>query len=194
MPLPAANAERKLKHTRTVLVEGFERGDGLWDIDGWLTDIKTYSFPNRDRGEIKAGEPLHGMGLRLTIDEAMLIHDAVAVTDFAPVSICPNITPSFKQLIGMKIKPGFNNAVKEKLGGVKGCTHLVELLGPMATTAFQTLVARRFEKMASEIKKDPTRPPRLMDSCHSWAADGPIIAREFPQFYTGAAKAKAPAE
>ena len=121
---------------------------------------------------------------RITVDEHMVIQDAVAVTDFSPFRICPDITPNFKKLIGLKIKAGFNNAVKERLGGVAGCTHLVELMGPIATTAFQTLAAARFAKMNTQLKRDPTWRPPLIDTCHAWAADGPIVARDYPQFAT----------
>lgn len=185
MPLPAATVDRKLLHTRRIVAEGFERADGLWDIDAWLTDVKNYGFPNRDRGEIKAGEPLHGMGLRITFDKDMTIRDAVAVTDFSPFRICGNITPAFKKLIGLKIRPGFTRAVKEALGGVHGCTHLVELLGPVATTAFQTLAARRFERMIHEKSEDRRERHPLIDSCHAWSADGPIVEREYPAFFKG---------
>jgi hypothetical protein len=191
MPLPAAVVDRKLLHTRKVVVEGFERADGLWDIEGWLTDIKTYGFPNRDRGEIKAGEPLHGMGLRITVDAELTIHDAVAAMEHSPFRMCGDITPVFEQLKGMKIRPGFTRAVKEKFGGVKGCTHLVELMGPIATTAFQTLVAKRFERLARESAAERATPPRMMDSCHTWSADGPVIEREYPKFYTGPRRAPA---
>ena len=33
---------------------------------------------------------------------------------------------------------GLSADVRERLGGTEGCTHIVELLGPVATTAFQT--------------------------------------------------------
>ncbi|MCB2108764.1 MAG: DUF2889 domain-containing protein [Rhodobacteraceae bacterium] len=182
MPLPESEISRELVHTRTVKVEGYQRSDGLWDIDGWLTDTKPYSFPNHDRGEIKAGEPLHGMGLRITIDNDMKIVDAVAVTDHSPYAICSKITPNFKKLIGLVIKPGFNTAVKQRLGGVEGCTHLVELLGPMGTTAFQSLVGRRFAEMKKMMETGERRPP-MLDSCHTWASDGEVIKRDFPKFY-----------
>jgi hypothetical protein len=182
MPFPASSVERKLLHTRSIKIEGFERADGLFDIEGWMTDVKAYSFPNRERGEIKAGEPLHGMGVRITLDESMTIQDAVAVTDFSPFRVCPDITPNFKRLIGLKIKAGLNNAVKERLGGVQGCTHLVELMGPIATTAFQTMVAKRFAKMSTEAKQDTSRPPALIDTCHAWSAEGELVGRDYPKF------------
>jgi len=184
MPLPPSTAERELLHTRTITCQGFLRKDGLWDIEGWMTDVKSYSFPNRDRGEIKAGEPLHSLGLRLTIDDTMTIREAVAVTDFSPFRICPNITPNFSRLVGLRMSTGFTRAARELLGGTEGCTHLVDLLGPMGTTAFQTMVGRRFATMKEEQRAGMRKAP-IIDTCHAWASDGPIVQREFPEFYTG---------
>jgi hypothetical protein len=186
MPLPAPSVDRKLLHTRTITCQGYERADGLWEIDGWMTDVKTYGFPNRDRGHIAAGEPLHGMGLRITYDERMTIVDAVAVTDFSPFRVCPAITPAFKGLIGMRMTPGFTKAVKDKFGGVNGCVHLVELLGPIATTAFQTIAGKRFAKMTDRPRTEVKVKPPVIDTCHAWDSRGEIVRREFPQFYAGA--------
>jgi len=30
---------------------------------------------------------------------------------------------------------------------------------------------------------------KLIDSCHAWASDSPVIAKRFPEFYTGPKKA-----
>jgi hypothetical protein len=189
MPLPPTSAERTLLHTRTITCQGFERADGLWEIDGWLTDVKSYSFPNHDRGEIKAGEPLHGMGLRLTIDQSLTVQDAVAVMDFSPFRICPNITPSFRKLIGLKLTKGFNRSVRELLGGTAGCTHLVDLLGPMATTLYQTSAGARGKKLRQAFGSgDEGRRPPLIDSCHAWAATGEAVKRTFPDHYAGSDK------
>ena len=40
---------------------------------------------------------------------------------------------------GLRVGPGWRRAVRARLGGVQGCTHPVELLGPLATTAYQTV-------------------------------------------------------
>ena len=77
------------------------------------------------------------MWLRLTIDLDMKIHDAEAATDAGPYSPCGDITPNFKALKGVTIGAGWRRKTLELLGGIKGCTHLVELLGPLGTTAFQ---------------------------------------------------------
>ncbi|SOD96499.1 DUF2889 domain-containing protein [Caenispirillum bisanense] len=185
MPL-SPPAAREKQHTRTVTVEGYRRDDGLFDIEGRLVDTKTYGFPNQDRGRIEAGEPLHGMELRLTIDGDMLIHAAEAVTDYGPFAICRDINPAFHRLAGLRIGPGFRKQVREAFGGVHGCTHLVELLlGPMATTAFQTLYAERERQGRSGAAPAPGERPRIIDTCHALASDSPVVQRQWPEWYTG---------
>ena len=104
MPLPEPTFDRTLLHTRTVTCEGYEREDGLVDIDGWLTDVKTYDVPNQDRNGIPAGVPIHGMGLRMTISRDLIIRDIVAIQDYTPFALCPAITPAFKQLVGVSLR------------------------------------------------------------------------------------------
>jgi hypothetical protein len=68
------------------------------------------------------------------------------------------------------------------VGGVEGCTHLVELLVAMATVAFQTLYPVRAAKAA---KRPPGQRPALLETCHAFATDSPIVKRSWPAFYTG---------
>src|SRR3989337_4504553 len=105
------------------------------------------------------------MWIRRTVDENFLVHDIEAVTDHAPYRVCPDITPNFKVLKGLKIAPGWTQAVKTRLGGVNGCTHLVELLGPVATVAYQTLVAVRKKRLA-DTPSD--RRPAVLDTCPAY--------------------------
>ncbi|HSS66736.1 MAG TPA: DUF2889 domain-containing protein [Gammaproteobacteria bacterium] len=180
MPLTRP-APRQLLHQRTVTCRGYRRDDGLLDIEGHLEDTKSYPFRNRDRGEVPAGEPVHGMWLRLTIDEELEIHDAEASTEFAPYAVCPRITPNFKRLTGLRIGAGWMREVRKRVGGVQGCTHLVELLGPIATTAFQTLAGQR---KAREPKPPLTR-PFFLDSCHALRSDGEVVKLHWPAYFTG---------
>ena len=147
MPL-SAPAPRKPMHTRHVECRGYLRDDGLWDIEGHLVDTKPFDMPNEDRGgAIAAGVPLHEMWIRLTVDTDLVVHEVEASTDHGPYSICGNIVDNFKVLKGLTIKAGWTQKTRELLGGRKGCTHLVELLGPVATTAFQTIYPARAKQL-----------------------------------------------
>ncbi len=185
MPL-SDPASRQLIHTRAIRCYGYRREDGLWDIEGYMSDVKSYSFANQHRGEIKAGEPLHGMWLRLTLDMDFLIHDAEACTDWAPFKICPEIADRYKKLIGMRIGPGWNLKIKQLFNGVTGCTHLTDLLGPMATTAYQTMFNRREQH---DKLKSGSKPPTILNSCHALADDSPVVELLWPQFHSGQKKA-----
>jgi hypothetical protein len=185
MPL-SAPAERKLLHRRDIELRGYERADGLFDIEAHLVDTKTNGFANEDRGRIEPGEPLHGMWLRLTVDDEMRITACEAASDFTPYAICPQAAPNFSRLAGITIGPGFSRAVKERVGGVLGCTHLRELLAQMATVAFQTLypVRRRRAEEARRAALAEGRPSpptveggTLLNSCLAYAADSPVVLR-----------------
>ncbi len=185
MPL-SPPAPREPLHTRHVECRGYRREDGLWDIEGHLVDTKTYAFSNRSRGEVSPGTPLHEMWIRLTLDDRMTVKAVEAVTDHGPFPICGDIAPAFQKLEGLTIGPGWNRKVKDLLDGTRGCTHIVELLGPVATTAFQTLFSRRErERRESGNEAEIKTRPRVIDSCHALSADGPVVKIEWPEFYTG---------
>jgi len=186
MPLPAATS-RKHVHTRAIDYRGFERDDGMWDIEAHMTDTKTYEFKNNWRGTVAVGTPLHEMLLRVTIDDDFVIRDVIAVTDNSPFKICPEITPNYKALIGIKMGLGWRKAIRQKVGGVDGCTHLTELLFPMATVAMQTiwpLLRHRQNKADSDVGKSEKRPV-VLDTCHAWSTDSPVVKENAPKYYTG---------
>jgi hypothetical protein len=179
---------RRLMHRREIECVGYHREDGLWDIEGHLVDTKSYDLNDLDRGPAPAGQPLHEMWLRLTVDDELTVVEVEARTVWGPYHMCGDITPNFQVLKGLKIQGGWTQKTRELLGGTKGCTHLLELLGPLATTAFQTIYPLRARR---ERTQGARKRPGLLDSCHAWAADSPVIAKRFPEFYTGPKKAKA---
>ena len=140
MPLSTA-AARKPMHHRSIQCRGYLRDDGLWDIEGHLVDSKPFDMPNMERpgGKVPTGVPVHEMWIRITVDDELKVHDVEAATDHTPYQVCGSITDRFRVLIGLSIRAGWTQKTRELLGGTKGCTHLVELLGPIATTAFQTV-------------------------------------------------------
>lgn len=139
------------------------------------------------------------MSIRLTIDHKFTIVDAEAVTDKSPYSMCGDIAPAFRKLIGLRIGGGFHRAVREWLGGAWLHAHRRAKLGPVATTAFQTVSSKKArdlnnahrEKTGTGPPKDPNAPPKLrrkpymLDTCHTWASDSEVTKRWVPHFYTG---------
>lgn len=181
MPLERASP-RKHIHTRTIDCRGYQRDDGLWDIEGRLTDTKTYSFDNQDRGGIQAGEPIHAMAVRLTVDDDLVVRAAQASTDAGPFGLCGDVVGVFEGLVGLRIGPGWRKAVTGVMGRTKGCTHLTDLvLGPMAVTAFQTVAPARSKRDGG----GKAERPGTLDTCHALASDSPVVERLWPEHFTG---------
>ncbi len=179
MPL-SKPAPRNHIHTRKIEAKGFQRDDGLWDIESRLVDTKTYSFDNTDRGMINSGESIHDISIRITIDDDMTVQNAEAVIDQGPFTMCGDITTAFNALKGLSVRPGWRKSVLQRLGGTKGCTHLVDmLLGPIAVTSWQTVSPARQKR--NEPSQD-VKPP-LLNSCHAFSAASPIVKREWPKYY-----------
>jgi hypothetical protein len=178
MPAPDdAPAGREPLHTRSIEIRGYKRADGLYDIEGRLVDTKPHDF-RLAAGVRKAGEPIHSMWLRITIDRNLVIVDAEARMDAVPyVDHCDTIEPAYRKLVGLAIRPGYQQKLKELFGGVKGCTHVTELAAALATGAFQT--------MAGQKVQDPAKKPFQLDRCHSLDSTGPAVARYYPRWYRG---------
>jgi Protein of unknown function (DUF2889) len=177
MPLPIQDVERELTHTRRVRFEGYKRSDGLWDIEGHLTDVKNHDF-TLQTGVRRAGLPVHDMWVRLTIDPELNVIDAVAVSDAVPYpGGCETIGPSYAKLIGLNLMNGFRKKVRERLGGVHGCTHISEMLGFFPTAAIQTFAGERREQ------PDDGRKPFQIDQCHALEAGSETVRTMYPKWH-----------
>ena len=184
MPLSAA-APRQHLHTRRTEFHGFLREDGLWDIEGTLTDAKTYAYQSSERGDVPAGTPVHGIKVRMTLDEQMRIVAIEAAMDHTPYGECVQAGPPVQGLVGRSVGRGWRKTINEVLGGVQGCTHMRELLFNMATAAYQTMWPWREteRRRLGQDRAQPLEPPPHIGQCMTWAVDSPVTARIEPMFY-----------
>jgi hypothetical protein len=181
MPLPVSEVERELRHTRRVRYEGYKRADGLWDIEAHLLDTKSHDYQLKT-GVRRAGQPIHEMWLRVTIDRNLTILDAVASSDAVPYpGGCEGIAPVYRKLIGLNLMRGFRKAAWGLLGSVKGCTHLTELLGGLPTAAIQSFAGDMKEE------RDDGRKPFQLDQCHALETTTETVKRWYPKWYRGKA-------
>ena len=166
---------REAVHKRQINCNGFVRADGLYDIEAELTDHKTYDFPSDFRGTVTPDLAVHHMVLRITIDRDRVIQHAEAITITGPYAICPTANAVFDNLVGLQIGPGWRRKVQTAIGGRHGCTHITELLGPVATIAYQTLYGeearqKRQSGTLSDQDKQASR-SQLANSCVGYADD-----------------------
>lgn len=176
LPAPAASTTREALHTRSVIIQAYRRADGLMDVEARLTDVKAHDLPLAS-GRRAAGEPVHDMWVRITINRNYDILDAVTQTDSMPYAgECDRINPDYHALVGLNLKRDFRKAVLERFGKIRGCTHLTELIVLLPTAAIQAYAGERRENDNSTGK------PFQLDRCHALDTRGAAVARYYPQW------------
>jgi hypothetical protein len=186
--MPHINEEngerRRLMHRRSVECVGYLRNDGLWEVEARLVDTKPFAQRDRYRGELKAGDPVHDIALRLAVDDRMIIIEAETTMRATPYPTCIEVEPILQRLVGERIGKGWRELVRQKIGRLETCTHLSELLGPAVTALFQTMSYGKTPEGGSSMdhQRAAGERPFFIGGCHSWRTDGPIVAEMFPQF------------
>jgi hypothetical protein len=182
MPLPAPKTSRVPRHVRSISAQAFERDDGLWDIEARLID----SRPDPVRlaaGTRAPGEPIHDLWLRITVDTEFNITDADAVSDAVPYfGHCDTIGPAYRVLIGLNLLQGFRHAVRERLGGIAGCSHLTELAAVLPTATIQAFAGTVLPTRDGQTDDGDTQPPFQLDRCHALRRDGAAVEKYYPRW------------
>jgi len=179
MPLPPPEPRERL-HARTVSLEGYARVDGLYDVEARLTDVKDHDYTLLS-GVRRAGDPVHDMRVRATIDRGFRIHAIDVKADWVPYpGGCDLIESAYAKLVGANLVDGFRKALYDALGGVHGCTHITELLSYLPTAAVQTFAGLTREDAGE-------RKPFQLDRCHALETSSETVRRYYPKWYRGAA-------
>lgn len=180
MPLPPPAPGRRLRHHRRLDVEVHERTDGLWEVDATLRDVKT--------GEVRlggvpraAGEPIHEMLLRLVVDTQGTIVAAGSQTLWMPYpGTCDEHGDAYAALIGLNLLRNFRLGLRERVGGVRGCTHLTELAQVLPTALVQAFAGLVIDTRG---EAEGARRPFQIDRCHALRHDGDVVRVHYPRWY-----------
>jgi hypothetical protein len=179
MPLPEPTAPRRRLHLRRISLDGFKREDGLWDIEARLTDTKDHDYP-LSSGLRLAGEAVHDMWVRVTIDGQFNIKEAVASADSVPYpGGCDTIAPDYSRLAGLNLARGFRRKVGEMFETVRGCSHITELLHSLPTAALQTFASEMVDTEGFGGK------PFQLDRCHALDTMSDTVRQFYPKWYRG---------
>ena len=180
MALPTASPERQLKHRRNIDVQIYSRGNGLWEVDAHITDVRTRDT-TMTFGVLPAGQPIHDMLLRLVVDERFNIVEAGAQTTAMPYrGECDSYGDLYGRLVGLNLMKGFRQAVKERLGGVQGCTHITELAQVLPTAVVQAFAGVVLDTRGEH---EDSQQPFQIDRCHALRSDGPAVRNFYPRWY-----------
>lgn len=177
MPFPPT-AEREELHDRSVSLKVYRRKDGLYDAEAHLVDAKPHAFERFDHpAPIPAGQPMHDFWLRLVLDDQHIIHAVEVAPDTTAFPHCPGAVAALSALVGVRIGKGWSKILRERLGRADNCTHLVELLQPLASAALIGIRGARPYAVRFPAGGEPTQ----IDSCFAWSAERDLIVRHWPQ-------------
>lgn len=174
--------DREELHHRQIDLRFYRLDNGRYEVVGRLIDTKRQPFRRQlAEADTPPGTPIHDIAVHLVVDEEMLVHEAFASMDATPFTICPGATGTLAPLVGLSMRKGWNRQVRELLGGAASCTHIVELLGPMATTAFQGLAPARLARI--NLPGSEAQRQAKVDSCYAYAAEREVVARLWPHLH-----------
>jgi hypothetical protein len=185
MPLSTPVARREAHH-RVIDMKAFARDDGLYDVEARLVDTKPFDFERLSQPHpTPAGRPVHDISVRLTVDGEYVVRAIEASSDVTPWPLCKEAEATLQVLVGERIARGWSAKVKERLRGVASCTHLMEMLIPLATTALQGIRGLQ--------PKDERRPmvggvPSQIDTCFAYGRSRSVVQQLWPQHYVPAQK------
>jgi Protein of unknown function (DUF2889) len=180
LPLSPSASRREIHH-RIIDMKAYARDDGLYDVEAHLVDRKPFDLPRiASPIPLPAGQPIHDLWVRLTVDDQFVVRDIEAVSDVTPFDVCKKAESTLRSLIGERIASGWSSKVKERLRGSASCTHLMEMLIPMATTTLQGV--RALQRM-NDHSMSPEEASTKIDSCYAYAAHRDVVLKFWPQYY-----------
>ena len=179
MPLSPSSPRREIHH-RVIDMKAYAREDGLYDIEAHLVDRKRYESVQFSSGDSRpAGQPIHDLSVRVTVDDDYVVRAIEAASDVTPYPLCKEAESTLQVIVGERIASGWSSKVKQHLRGAASCTHLMEMLIPLGTTAYQGI--RSLQRAVNG--KVGARAEVRVDSCYSYGAHRAVIREFWPQHY-----------
>ena len=164
-------------HSRNIDIRTFPADTGRVVVEGCLRDERLVCG-TRWNGESENPGVVHRIVVRLLLGEwPLTILDAEAEMLDVPHALCSSTLESIRQVKGVAIVPGYGKEIQERLGGIRGCTHMAHLVGAMGIAALHGVwtESSRHPRNPPESLEDIAGFSQLKDSCRLWREDGPII-------------------
>ena len=180
MPLPTPTARRDI-HRRVIDMQAYARDDGLYDVEAHLVDTKPFEFESLGRPlPVLPGQALHDLWVRLTVDGDYVVRDICAASDITPYAVCKEAETTLRVLIGERLARGWSATVKQRLRGAASCTHLMEMLIPLATTGLQGIRGLQLERY---MNVEGAEGPLKIDSCYAYGRSREVVQKLWPLHY-----------
>ncbi len=167
-------------YSRDIKVSAYPVDENRIAVVGELIDDRKKDF-KLITGEWRGAGKIHHMIIRLLINtNEMTIDDVELEILTVPREECHVVKIILDKLIGLKITHGFSDKVRHLLGGIKGCTHQINLLiamGPAIMQGLWSVKAQESSKLTNrdELNRKKTMVNVISNTCYVWREDGPSL-------------------
>ena len=173
-------AKSSTLHSRLIDLRTYAVDKNRVIVEGRLTDQRFRPIYDID-GKKKEPGPIHEMVICLLVENRVpfTILDAQAEMLHFPHELCPQTLSSIKRLVGIEVKSGFGQQVRELMGGTKGCAHLTHLMMTMGQEIFAGSMTHRLREPRPLpcAVEDIKGLEYLVNSCWVWREGGPLVQR-----------------
>lgn len=164
-------------HQRKIEIRTYPLENRQLIVEGRLTDDRLVTGFHWD-GRPRTPGIVHQMIIRLLIGQwPPTILEAEAEMEDVPHELCRTMEESVQKIVGLPIAAGFSDQVRERLGGVAGCSHLTHLIlamGPAVLHGYWTQHSRQPRPVPKSLEEVQGL-PILINSCHLWQEGGPLV-------------------
>jgi hypothetical protein len=190
LPLSESKARAPL-HRRQITIDAFQRADGLTEIEATLVDTKPFDFRvGTERPNVRAGEAIHRILVRLGVDEDAVIRETEVAMDGTPYHYCREVETRF-DLNGIAMTSGFMKAVSERIGVADNCVHALQVLPQMATVLVQATYPAKRDSI-NRLPPDERPAPAMLNTCLGWQDHRPHVRDDHAGHYQERAQQNQP--
>ena len=167
-------------HSRAIVVNTYDAGEeNAILVEGTLQDQRMQASRAVLGQETAASRVVHDLIVRMTVSLPKLrITRIEAEMPVIPHAACPEIKDCVQKLVGIEIRHGFTDDVRNLIGNTQGCIHLMNLILSMGSAAVQGMWAYfSHKKEVSPTAVKDVDGNLLLDTCWVWRKDGPFAKR-----------------
>lgn len=170
---------REALHHRQIDLHFYRLSNGDYEVVGRVIDTKSHAFRLQLATEdLPAGSPIHDIEVRMVVDETLIVKEASAQMRSTPFGVCQGAKVTLGPIVGLQIAAGWNKRVRELLGGTASCTHIMELLGPMATTVLQGVAPKRIAEI--DLPHNEAMRRAKVNTCFAYSDEREVVAKLWP--------------
>lgn len=176
--IPRLGMNIKKIFSRTIDIICYEVDLDSIIIEGEIKDTRLCPY-YLVTGEKKDHGILHNMKIFMKVSgNSLTISDVKVDMLYYPREECIEANNNIQKLNGLSITKGFTKAVKDIIGGTKGCAHVANCILAMAPAAVQGFWANKAQKPVNkEFANQGSMSHYLIDTCYVWRKDGPMIKK-----------------